>query len=118
MLLNVALIGVAAWLFVVMPQGFFPQEDTGLIFAFTQADQDISFEGMTERQEAAAKVVLDDPAVDTFGSLIGGGSSSGINTGRMFIVLKPLEKCDVTADQFIDRLRPKLGAVPGVSSFL
>jgi hydrophobe/amphiphile efflux-1 (HAE1) family protein len=118
MLLNVALIGVSAWLFIVMPKGFFPQEDTGLIFAFTQADQDISFEGMAERQEAAAKVVLDDPAVDTFGSLIGGGSSSGINTGRMFIVLKPLNQRDVTADQFIDRLRPKLAAVPGVSTFL
>jgi multidrug efflux pump subunit AcrB len=118
MLLNVALIGVAAWLFVVMPKGFFPQEDTGLVFAFTQADQDISFQGMAERQEAAAKVVLDDPAVDTFGSLIGGTSSSGINTGRMFIVLKPLNKRDVTADQFIDRLRPKLAAVPGVSTFL
>ncbi len=118
MLLNIALIGVAAWLFIVMPKGFFPQEDTGLIFAFTQADQDISFEGMAERQEAAAKVVLDDPAVDTFGSLIGGGSSSGINTGRMFIVLKPLNQRDVTADQFIDRLRPKLAAVPGVSTFL
>jgi hydrophobe/amphiphile efflux-1 (HAE1) family protein len=118
MLLNVALIGVSAWLFIVMPKGFFPQEDTGLIFAFTQADQDISFQGMAERQEAAAKVVLDDPAVDTFGSLIGGGSSSGINTGRMFIVLKPLSQRDVTADQFIDRLRPKLAAVPGVSTFL
>ena len=118
MLLNVALIGVSAWLFIVMPKGFFPQEDTGLIFAFTQADQDISFQGMAERQEAAAKVVLDDPAVDTFGSLIGGGSSSGINTGRMFIVLKPLNQRDVTADQFIDRLRPKLAAVPGVSTFL
>jgi hydrophobe/amphiphile efflux-1 (HAE1) family protein len=118
MLLNIALIGVAAWLFIVMPKGFFPQEDTGLIFAFTQADQDISFQGMAERQEAAAKVVLGDPAVDTFGSLIGGGSSSGINTGRMFIVLKPLNRRDVTADQFIDRLRPKLAAVPGVSTFL
>jgi multidrug efflux pump subunit AcrB len=63
-------------------------------------------------------VVLEDPAVDTFGSLIGGGSSSGINTGRMFIVLKPLSKRDVTADQFIARLRPKLAAVPGVSTFL
>jgi hydrophobe/amphiphile efflux-1 (HAE1) family protein len=118
MLLNIALIGVSAWLFIVMPKGFFPQEDTGLIFAFTQADQDISFEGMAERQEAAAKVVLDDPAVDTFGSLIGGGASAGINTGRMFIVLKPLNRRDVTADQFIDRLRPKLAAVPGVSTFL
>jgi hydrophobe/amphiphile efflux-1 (HAE1) family protein len=118
MLLNVALIGVAAWLFVAMPKGFFPQEDTGLVFAFTQADQDISFQGMAERQEAAAKVVLDDPAVDTFGSLIGGGSSSGINTGRMFIVLKPLNRRDVTADQFIERMRPKLAAVPGVSTFL
>jgi hydrophobe/amphiphile efflux-1 (HAE1) family protein len=118
MLLNIALIGVSAWLFIVMPKGFFPQEDTGLIFAFTQADQDISFSGMAERQQAAAKVILADPAVATFGSLIGGASSSGMNTGRMFIVLKPLNQRSATADQVIARLRPKLAAVPGVSTFL
>ena len=118
MLLNVALIGVSAWLFIVMPKGFFPQEDTGLIFAFTQADQDVSFEGMAERQQAAAKVILADPAVATFGSLIGGGSSSGTNTGRMFIVLKGLHERSATADQVIARLRPKLYAVPGISTFL
>ena len=118
MLLNVALIGVSAWLFIVMPKGFFPQEDTGLIFAFTQADQDISFSGMAERQQAAAKVILADSAVATFGSLIGGASSSGMNTGRMFIVLKPLSQRSATADQVIARLRPKLAAVPGVSTFL
>ncbi|MGA2127930.1 MAG: efflux RND transporter permease subunit [Xanthobacteraceae bacterium] len=118
MLLNVALIGVSAWLFIVMPKGFFPQEDTGLVFAFTQADQDISFAGMAERQEAAAKVILADPAVDTFGSLIGGASSSGMNTGRMFIVLKPLRQRSASADQVIARLRPKLASVPGISTFL
>jgi hydrophobe/amphiphile efflux-1 (HAE1) family protein len=118
MLLNVALIAVAGWLFIVMPKGFFPQEDTGLIFAFTQADQDISFQGMAERQQAAAKVILADPAVDGFGSFIGGGGSSGINTGRMFVVLKPFDQRSVTADQVIARLRPKLAAVPGVATFL
>jgi hydrophobe/amphiphile efflux-1 (HAE1) family protein len=118
MLLNVALIGVAAWLFIVMPKGFFPQEDTGLIFAFAQADQDISFAGMAERQQAAAKVILADPAVDGFGSFIGGGASSGINTGRMFVVLKPFDQRSITADQVIARLRPKLAEVPGVSTFL
>ncbi len=118
MLLNIALIGASAWLFIAMPKGFFPQEDTGLIFAFTQADQDISFTGMAERQAAAAKVILADSAVATFGSLIGGASSSGLNTGRMFIVLKPLSQRSATADQVIGRLRPKLAAVPGISTFL
>ena len=118
MLLNLALIGVAGWLFVAMPKGFFPQEDTGLLFGFTQADPDISFAGMAERQQAAAKVILGDPAVAGFGSFIGGGSSSGMNTGRMFIVLKPFDQRSATADQVITRLRPKLAAVLGVTTFL
>ena len=118
MLLNIALIGVAAWLFIIMPKGFFPQEDTGLLFGFAQADPDISFAGMAERQQAAADVVLADPAVAGFGSFIGGSSSTGMNTGRMFIVLKPFDQRSATADEVIARLRPKLATVPGVTTFL
>jgi hydrophobe/amphiphile efflux-1 (HAE1) family protein len=118
MVLNIALIGLAGWLFIIMPKGFFPQEDTGLLFGATQADQDISFGGMAERQEAAAKVILADPAVARLGSFIGGTSSTGMNTGRMFIVLKPYDERGATADQVIARLRPKLAAVPGVVTYL
>ncbi|MGH6677340.1 MAG: efflux RND transporter permease subunit, partial [Xanthobacteraceae bacterium] len=101
-----------------MPKGFFPQEDTGMIFGFTQADQDISFAGMEQRQKAAARVILADPAVAHFGSFMGGSSSAGMNTGRMFIVLKPYDQRSATADQVIERLQPKLAAVPGISTYL
>jgi len=118
MLVNLALIAVSAWLFITAPKGFFPQEDTGLIFAFTQADQDISFQGMAERQQAVAKVILADPDVSSFGSFIGGNASAGLNTGRMYIQLKPFDQRSATAAEIIQRLRPKLAAIPGISTFL
>nr|CAJ01669.1 fragment, putative acrb/acrd/acrf family protein [Methylocapsa acidiphila] len=118
MLLNLALIALSGWLFVTTPKGFFPQEDTGLIFAFTQADQDISFQGMAERQEAVAKVILADPDVASFGSFIGGNASAGLNTGRLYIQLKPFDQRSATAQQIIDRLRPKLATLPGISTYL
>jgi multidrug efflux pump subunit AcrB len=118
MLLNVALIAVAGWLFIILPKVFFPQEDTGLLFGSTQADPDISFTGMAERQEAAIKVILADTAVAGLGSFIGGTHSTGMNTGRMFMVLKPFDERSATADQIIARLRPKLAEVPGVNTYL
>ncbi len=118
MLTNLALIALSAWLFVTTPKGFFPQEDTGLIFAFTQADQDISFQGMAERQEAVARIILADPDVLSFGSFIGGNASAGLNTGRLYIQLKPFDQRSATAQQIIQRLRPKLAALPGISTYL
>ena len=118
MVLNVALIALSAYFFVTMPKGFFPQEDTGLLSGFTQADQDISFEGMKKRQEASLRVVSADPDVQAVGSAVGGNSSSGFNTGRMFIQLKPLDQRHATADQIIQRLRVKLAEVPGIATYL
>ena len=118
MVLNVALIALSAYFFVTMPKGFFPQEDTGLLSGFSQADQDISFTGMKERQEAALKVVTADPDVQAVGSAVGGNASSGFNTGRMFIQLKPLDERHATADQIIQRLRGKLATVPGIATYL
>jgi len=118
MLLNIALIGVSAYLFMTMPKGFFPQEDTGMLSGFTQADQDISFDGMKERQEASLKVVMSDPDVLAVGSSIGGNASSGFNTGRMFIQLKPVSERKATADQIIQRLRVKLIKLPGIVTYL
>jgi multidrug efflux pump subunit AcrB len=88
------------------------------MFGFTQADPDISFDGMASRQESAAKVIAQDPDVAGLGSSIGGGGSAGLNTGRIFIQLKPFSQRSATADQIIARLRPKLAAVPGITVFL
>ncbi|MBV8888883.1 MAG: efflux RND transporter permease subunit [Alphaproteobacteria bacterium] len=118
MLVNVALIAVTAWLIIVIPKGFFPNEDTGMIFGFTEASPDVSFMGMADLQQRAAAVILKDPDVATAGAAIGGGASSGLNTGRMFISLKPWNQRSATAQQIIDRLRPKLAEVPGITTYL
>ncbi|WP_158810217.1 efflux RND transporter permease subunit [Beijerinckia sp. L45] len=118
MLLNLALIGVSGYFFVTMPKGFFPQEDTGMLSGFTQADQDISFDAMKNRQESALAVIKADPDVLAVGSSTGGNSSPGFNTGRMFIQLKPVGERSKTADQIIQRLRVKLLEVPGIVTYL
>ncbi len=118
MLLNLALIALTGWLVVTIPKGFFPDEDTGLIFGFTEASPSISFMGMADLQQRAAAVILKDPDVLTAGSAIGGGASSGINTGRLFISLKAWNKRKATEDQIIARLRPKLAQVPGITTYL
>jgi multidrug efflux pump subunit AcrB len=94
MLANLALIAVTALLIVWIPKGFFPDEDTGMIYAFTEASPDVSFMGMSDLQQRAAAVIQKDPAIATVGSAIGGGGSSGLNTGRMFISLKPENQRD------------------------
>jgi multidrug efflux pump subunit AcrB len=118
MLLNLALIALTGWLFVTIPKGFIPEEDTGMIFGFTQASPDISFMGMADLQQRAAAVILKDPDVATVGSAIGGGASSGMNTGRFFISLKPWNERKETEAQIIERLRPQLAEVPGIQTFL
>ena len=107
------------FLFVVIPKGFFPDEDTGQIFAITEASQDISFEAMKAHQKAAAKIVAADPNVDGFVSAIGaGGSSASLNNGRMFMRLKPASERKLNANQIIQELRPKLAEIPGISVFM
>jgi multidrug efflux pump subunit AcrB len=106
-------------LYIEVPKGFFPQQDTGVIMGSTRAAQDISFPAMADRQRRLAKILLDDPAVLTLGSFIGGGrGSSTVNNGRMFITLKPLSERKVSADQVINRLRGKLAQVEGIDCFL
>jgi hydrophobe/amphiphile efflux-1 (HAE1) family protein len=118
MTVNLVLIVMSGWMFYAMPKGFFPQEDTGLIFGFTQADPDISFPAMASRQEAVAKAIAADPDVASIGSSIGGNGGAGMNTGRVFIQLKPFRERTATTDQVIARLRPKLASVPGITVFL
>ena len=116
--LNLALVALSGWMFYVMPKGFFPQEDTGLLFGFTKADQDVSFAAMSQRQSAIGEIIKEDPAVDSFGSFIGGAGSAGFNTGRFFIQLKPFSERTARADEVISRLRPKVNSIPGISTFL
>jgi HAE1 family hydrophobic/amphiphilic exporter-1 len=104
---------LTAWLFQRMPKGFIPTEDTGQIFAFTEAAQDISFEAMAEKQRAAAAIVRQQPYVDQLMSSIGASSINVVpNTGRIFMRLKPRSERP-PADKIIDDLRPKLAAIPG-----
>ncbi len=107
---------VSAGMYVVTPKGFFPQQDVGRIVGFIQADQDVSFSSMSEKVKSFAEVVRQDPAVDTITAFTGGGG--GNNTGRFFAQLKPLAQRKISADLVIERLRPKLEAIPGASLFL
>jgi hydrophobe/amphiphile efflux-1 (HAE1) family protein len=111
-------IGLTVYLYIAVPKGLFPQQDTGQIRGVSDAPQDISFPAMFERQEAINKVVLADPAVHHFVSFIGGGAGSALNSGTVFIELKPLKERKISADDVINRLRPKLGKVPGIRLFL
>jgi hydrophobic/amphiphilic exporter-1 (mainly G- bacteria), HAE1 family len=107
------------WLYIAVPKGFFPQQDTGSITCVTEAAQDISFSAMASLQEKAARIILDDPAVNTLGSFIGaGGGSSTVNNGRMFISLKPLSERKASSDAVINRLRRPLSQLTGITVFL
>lgn len=110
---------VTGWLFVRMPKGFLPSEDTGQIFAFTEAAQGISFDSMVAHQRKLANIVAQDPNIEAFMSAVGsGGASSSSNTGRMFMRLKPREQRKLTADEIIEELKPKLATVPGIKMYL
>ncbi len=106
-------------LFVVIPKGFFPVEDTGQIFAQTEAAQDISFESMRAHQMALAKIVATDTNVAAFMSAIGaGGPTATANNGRLFMRLKPRSERRLSAEQVIQELRPKLATVPGIQVYM
>jgi hydrophobe/amphiphile efflux-1 (HAE1) family protein len=114
----IATLLATAYLFVVIPKGFFPQQDTGLILGTSEAAQDISFAEMARRERALAAIVAKDPAVATVGMNIGAGGAQTQNNGRLFITLKPRDQRDVSADQVIRRLRPQLAKVQGAALFL
>jgi len=117
LLIFFATLGLSVYLFVVIPKGFFPQQDNGLITATSEASQDISFEAMKSRQEALSKIVMEDPDVATVAMAIGGSGRAG-NNGNLFITLKPRNERKANAQQVISRLRPKLEAVPGARLYM
>src|SRR5881296_1389589 len=110
-------LAVTAWAFRTIPKGFIPNEDTGQIFAFTEAAQDISFDAMREKQQAVAAIVQKDPYVEQFMSSIGAGGVNIVpNTGRLFIRLKPHDQRP-PVEQIIQELRPKLATVTGINVY-
>ena len=109
---------LTGWLFTSMPKGFLPSEDVGQLFAFTEAAQDVSFDAMFELHQQAAAIIRTDPAVDATMAFMGvGGSSQSINLGRMLIRLKDRHERP-SADEVMQRLRPKLQSIPGVKVYL
>jgi multidrug efflux pump len=115
--LTLGTMGLSVYLYTVVPKGFFPQQDTGRMFGNIQAAQDISFQAMRQKLTEVVEIIKSDPAIDIVTGFSGGGSG-GTNAGRMFISLKPLQERQVSVDQVIARLRPKLAKVPGAPTVL
>jgi multidrug efflux pump len=114
-----ATLGLTAFLYSHTAKGYFPRDDTGLIFAGTQASADISFQSMYLLQQRAAAIVQADPAVQGVGSSIGSsGYNSSVNRGSLFISLKPLSERGINAEAVINRLRPQVANIPGLSVFM
>src|SRR5438270_1457078 len=119
MMVMFATIALTGYFYVIIPKGFFPQQDTGLILGFSEAAQDISYQAMAQRQQALIDAVLQDPAVASVGTGIGaGGGNYTTNTGRMFISLKPKGQRDASADQIILRLQPRLAKIQGITLYM
>ncbi len=112
-------VALTVALYVYIPKGFFPVQDTGAIECITQAPQDVSFVSMANRQQRLVDVVLRDPAVQSVSSFIGvDGINATLNSGRMQIVLKPLAQRGVSATAVIRRLQPQLDRVAGISMYM
>ena len=115
---TLATICLSVYLYVKVPKGFFPQQDTGRITGNILADQDVSFANMTAKAIEFSKIVQDDPAVETVSVSTGGGYGGGTNSGRVFGQLKPIAVRKLTTDQVIARIRSKAAHVPGATLFL
>ena len=119
LLVALATFVLTALLYIAVPKGFFPQQDTGLIQAITQAPQTISFSAMAERQQQAVAQVLADPDVASVSSFIGvDGSNATVSTGRMQIALKPQSERGATMTQILARLRDELASVEGLTTYM
>jgi multidrug efflux pump len=115
----IATLATTIWLYTLVPKGFFPVQDTGVILGISEAPQTVSFTAMAERQQALTKVILQDPAVESLSSFIGvDGINTTVNSGRIQINLKPLEQRHVHALDIIRRLQPALAQVEGITLFM
>ncbi len=119
LLVALGTLALTVLLYVFVPKGFFPVQDTGVIQGISEAPQSISFAAMAERQQALARVVLQDPAVESLSSFIGvDGVNTTLNSGRVQINLKPLAQRDASALEVIRRLQPRLARVEGISLYM
>jgi multidrug efflux pump len=106
-------------LYIFVPKGFFPLQDTGVIQGISEAPQSVSFASMADRQRSLAQAVLEDPAVESVSSFIGvDGTNTTLNSGRMFINLKPHDKRDLSAAEVIERLKPRLAKIEGIALYM
>ena len=111
-------IALTGYLYMVIPKGFFPEQDTGLIIGLSEAAQDISFQAMAERQQALLNAVMRDPAVASIGSAVGaGGGNTTVNDGRVYIALKPKSQRG-SMDQVLARLRTNLAKIQGITLYM
>jgi len=118
MMVMLATIGLTGYLYVVIPKGFFPQQDTGLILGQSEAAQDISFQAMAQRQQALLDAIMQDPAVASIGSAVGaGGGVYTVNDGRVYIQLKPASERDAIG-KVIARLRDRLSGLQGITLYM
>jgi multidrug efflux pump len=112
-------LAATIYLFIIIPKGFFPVQDTGVILGVSEAAQTVSFPAMSEHQQALAKIILQDPAVESLSSFIGiDTANSTLNSGRIQINLKPLEERKISASDVIRRLQPELAKVDGITLFM
>ncbi len=119
LLVALATLGLTLLLYVIVPKGFFPVQDTGVIQGISEAQQNISFSAMAERQEALAAVIMKDPAVESLSSFIGvDGINTTLNSGRILINLKPLSERGISASDVIRRLQPELAQVDGITLYM
>ena len=119
LLMAVGTLVLTVLLYVVIPKGFFPIQDTGVIAGISEAEQSVSFTAMAERQRALSRVILRDPAVESLSSFIGiDGTNTTMNTGRIQINLKPLEQRRIGATEVIRRLQPELAKVTGITLYM
>jgi hydrophobic/amphiphilic exporter-1 (mainly G- bacteria), HAE1 family len=119
MLTAAGTLAATIFLFGLVPKGFIPDQDTGQLSGYTEAPQDISFDGMAVQQAKVAAVLGADPNIEAFSSNIGtGGPTTSGNTGRVFVRLKPRTERQLTPEQVMEGLRPKLNAIPGIRTYL
>jgi multidrug efflux pump len=119
LLVAVLTLVMTVFLYIIVPKGFFPVQDTGIILGISEAPQSISFEAMAERQQALARVILKDPAVESLSTFIGvDGTNITLNSGRVLINLKPLSERRLSASDVIRRLQPKLAHLEGITLFM
>ena len=119
MMTMVATVALTVALYIRVPKGLFPQDETGLIFGFTEAATDVSFPAMRDMQARAAAIIAQDPAISGVGSSVGGGGGGSVNQGQMFINLKPpAERGNMTAVEIVDRLRKSLSDLVGLRVYL